>query len=188
MNYVVYQRDLNFDRPLRAAICSRFDRRRRSTSAKMPVVFKQELPNSEADCAPRHRLSSWAFLSFMIAITNAVINISNNVNNNLNNNNNNNNQNNNNQVRDIVSRITTLQPFKKHHKSRDLLISVQHKYCQQHEQSDWWRPSHERRKEAQEIAGDFLDSWELRSEYFRGQGEKFDKATSHKDRMAKGHD
>ena len=79
----------------------------------MPVVFKQELPNSEAECVPRHRLSSWAFLSFMIAITNAVINISNNVNNNLNNDNNNNNQNNNNLVRDIIPRIITFQPFKK---------------------------------------------------------------------------
>ena len=70
-----------------------------STSAKMPVVFKQELHTSEAECVPKRRMSSWGFLSFMIAVTNAVINISNNVNNNLNNNNNNNNQNSNNQVR-----------------------------------------------------------------------------------------
>ena len=60
----------------------------------MPVVFKQELQTSEAECVPKRRMSSWGFLSFMIAVTNAVINISNNVNNNLNNNN----QNSNNQV------------------------------------------------------------------------------------------
>ena len=62
---------------------------------KMPVVFIPK--KSKTECERSSRMSSWGFMSFVLAVVNGVINISNNINNNNNNRNNNNNDNNNNQ-------------------------------------------------------------------------------------------
>ena len=62
---------------------------------KMPVVFMPQ--KSETECERDSRMSSWGFMSFVLAAVNGVINISNNINNNNNNRNNNNNDNNNNE-------------------------------------------------------------------------------------------
>ena len=64
----------------------------------MPVIF---LPNDgtddkDCDATDDSKMSSFGFMSFAIAVVNAVINNANNVNNNNNNNNNNDNNNNNN--------------------------------------------------------------------------------------------
>ena len=61
-----------------------------------PVIFMGK-PTSE-DCAESGGMSAFGFMSFAMAITNAVINTANNINSNNNNNNNNNNDNNNNLV------------------------------------------------------------------------------------------
>jgi hypothetical protein len=61
-----------------------------------PVIFMGK-PTKE-ECAESGGMSAFGFMSFAMAITNAVINTANNVNSNNNNNNNNNNDNNNNLV------------------------------------------------------------------------------------------
>merc|ERR1712126_509036 len=66
--------------------------RRRRDISEMPVVFIPE--ETETECVPDHRMSSFGFLGLVVASINAVVNVANNINNN----NNNNNDNNNNQV------------------------------------------------------------------------------------------
>ena len=64
----------------------------------MPVIFLPDDGNDNEDCesAGDSKMSSFGFMSFAMAVVNAVINNANNVNNNNNNNNNNDNNNNNN--------------------------------------------------------------------------------------------
>ena len=64
----------------------------------MPVIFLPDDGNDDEDCESSgdSKMSSFGFMSFAMAVVNAVINNANNVNNNNNNNNNNDNNNNNN--------------------------------------------------------------------------------------------
>ena len=73
----------------------------------MPVVFLPQ--KSQTECERVSRMSSWGFMSFVLAIINGVINISNNINNNNNNRNNNNNDDNNNEMNANVANSNNVQ-------------------------------------------------------------------------------
>ena len=61
----------------------RSPKNKKGSSPKMPVVFVPEA--SETECIPKYRMSSWGFMSFILATVNAVISQANNVDNNNNN-------------------------------------------------------------------------------------------------------
>merc|ERR1719150_2443428 len=71
---------------------------RREAGGDMPVVFLPE--ESDLECLPSNRMSSFGFLAFVVQSINAVVNVANNINRErgqIVNRNNNNNDNNNNQ-------------------------------------------------------------------------------------------
>ncbi len=49
---------------------------------KKPVVFLPNSPKNGKDCEPSGRMSSFAYLAFVLSMINAVVNAANNVNNN----------------------------------------------------------------------------------------------------------
>lgn len=73
----------------------------------MPVVFMPQ--KSQTECERVSKLSSFGFMSFVLAIVNGVISVSNNINNNNNNRNNNNNDNNNNQFNTNLGNTNNVQ-------------------------------------------------------------------------------
>lgn len=73
----------------------------------MPVVFIPQ--KSQTECERVSKLSSFGFMSFVLAIVNGVISVSNNINNNNNNRNNNNNDDNNNQFNTNLGNTNNVQ-------------------------------------------------------------------------------
>ena len=81
--------------------------RRDANQDKMPVVFLPE--KNTVECERVSRMSSWGFMSFVLAVINGVINISNNINSNNNNRNNNNNDQNSNQFNTNLGNTNNVQ-------------------------------------------------------------------------------
>ena len=53
-------------------------RGRRQAGGEMPVVFLPE--ESQTECLPSNRMSSFGFLAFVVQSINAVVNVANNIN------------------------------------------------------------------------------------------------------------
>ena len=81
--------------------------KRDANQDKMPVVFLPE--KNTVECERVSRMSSWGFMSFVLAVINGVINISNNINSNNNNRNNNNNDQNSNQFNTNLGNTNNVQ-------------------------------------------------------------------------------